>query len=80
MRNLIDKGAKGHRITKFSFAKTKYTLPVEFSKLSVFWIYGNKVVISNWVDEEPTAVIIENKAVYGMYKQQFELLWKKKFN
>jgi len=75
MRNIVDPGTKGHRITKFPFAETKYTLPKEFANLSVIWIYGNKVVISNWVEDEPMAVIIENKALHGMYKQQFELLW-----
>lgn len=77
MRNIVDIGTKGHRITTFPFAQTKYTIPKEFSQLSVFWIYGNKVVISNWVEKEPIAVIIENKHLHDMYKQQFELLWKK---
>jgi HTH-type transcriptional regulator, sugar sensing transcriptional regulator len=77
LRNIVDKDVKGHLITKFSFAKTKYTLEKEFVDLSVFWIYGNKVIITNWTDEEPIAVIIENKKVYDLYKKQFELLWKK---
>ena len=77
MRNVVDPGTKGHRITKFPFAKTKYTLPKEFAKLSVFWIYGNKVVVSNWTEKEPIAVIIENKSLHNMYKSQFELLWNK---
>jgi HTH-type transcriptional regulator, sugar sensing transcriptional regulator len=78
MRNLVDKESKGHTITQFPFAETKYTLSKEFSTLSVFWIYGNKVVISNWMDKDnPIVVIIENKRIHDMYKQQFELLWKK---
>ena len=77
MRNIVDPGVKGHRITKFPFVKTKYTLPKEFSMLSVFWIYGDKVVISNWTKEEPIVVMINNKSLHDMYKQQFELLWKK---
>jgi sugar-specific transcriptional regulator TrmB len=80
MRNIVDPGTRGHRITKFSFVKTKYTLPKEFTQLSVFWIYGDKVVISNWTEKEPIAVIIENKALYDMYKEQFELLWKKEMD
>jgi sugar-specific transcriptional regulator TrmB len=77
MRNLVDPETKGHRITKFPFVRTKYTLPKEFAKLSVIWIYGNKVVISNWTEKEPIAVIIENKSLHDMYKTQFELLWNK---
>ena len=77
MRNIADPEIKGHRITKFPFVQTKYTIPKEFAQLSVFWIFGNKVAIANWTEKEPMVVIIENKAVYDMYKQQFELLWKK---
>lgn len=77
-RNIVDIGVKGHRITKLSFAETKYNIPKEFSSLSVFWIYGNKVVITNWVEKEPIAVIIENKNLYKTYKEQFESLWNKK--
>lgn len=76
-RNIVDPEIKGHRITKFPFGKTKYILPKEFSKLSVFWIFNNKVAISNWTKKEPIVIIIENKQLYDMYKQQFELLWKK---
>jgi hypothetical protein len=44
----------------------------------VFWICGNRVAISNWTEDEPTVVIIENKNLYKMYKKQFELLWNRK--
>ncbi|TKJ17792.1 hypothetical protein CEE44_04660 [Candidatus Woesearchaeota archaeon B3_Woes] len=77
MRNIVDPEVRGHRITTFPFVKTKYTLPKEFSQLSVFWIYGNRVVITNWMEKEPIVIIIDNKNLYNMYKQQFELLWKK---
>ena len=39
-------------------------------------IFGNKVAISNWTEKEPIVVVIENKHVHDLYKQQFELLWK----
>jgi sugar-specific transcriptional regulator TrmB len=78
MRNIVDPETKGHRITKFPFAKTKYTLPKEFTTLSVYWIYGDKVLISNWMGDEPILLVIENKQLHNMYKKQFELLWKKK--
>lgn len=78
MRNIVDKDVKDHKITKFPFAKTKYSLDKTFVDLSVFWIYGNKVVISNWAGKEPIAMIIETKEIVDMYKKQFELLWNKK--
>lgn len=76
-RNIVDPEIKGHRITKFSFAQTKYTLAKEFSSMSCFWIYKNKVAISNWTAKEPIALIIENKSICEMYKKQFESLWNK---
>lgn len=78
MRNIVDIGVNGHKITKFSFAKTKYNLDKSFVGLSVFWIYGNKVVISNWAGKEPIAMIIENREIVKMYKKQFEMLWNKR--
>jgi len=75
LRNIVDPETKGHRITKFPFVKTKYTLKKEFSMLSVFWIYGNKVAISNWTEKEPIVFLIENKQFHDMYQQQFEMLW-----
>jgi hypothetical protein len=77
MRNIVDKDVKGHKITELPYAETRYSLPAEYANLSVFWIYGNKVVISNWAEEEPTAIIMNNKHMYDMYKRQFEILWDK---
>jgi sugar-specific transcriptional regulator TrmB len=77
LRNIVDKDVKDHIITSLPFCKTKYTLDKEFVDLSVFWIYGNKVVISNWSGDEPIAIIIENIKIYNVYKKQFELLWNK---
>jgi HTH-type transcriptional regulator, sugar sensing transcriptional regulator len=76
MRNVVDPSVKGHKITQFPFVDTKYTLKKEFSTLSVFWIFGDKVVISNWMEKEgPIVVVINNKNLHAMYKQQFETLW-----
>ena len=75
MRNIVDPEVRGHTITQFPFAKTKYTLQKEFSEMSVTWIFGGKVVISNWTEEEPVATIIENPQIVKMYQKQFESLW-----
>ncbi len=77
LRNIVDKETKGHKITKFKFAQTKYTLPKEFAPLSVFWIFGDKVAISNWTEKEPIVTVINNKGMYDLYKKQFETLWNK---
>ena len=78
MRNIVDESAKGHRITTFPFAQTRYNIPKEFSFLSVFWIFGNKVVISNYAKKEPIVIVIQNKQLYETYKKQFETLWMRK--
>jgi len=75
MRNIVDYEIRGRKITQFPFAQTKYSLPKEFSSLSVFWIYGEKVVISNWSQEEPIVISISNKQLHDTYKEQFELFW-----
>ncbi len=75
IRNIVDSEIRGRKITLFPFARTKYTLSAEFSKLSVFWIFKEKVVISNWMDDEPIAIIMNNKNIRDVYKQQFDLLW-----
>ena len=78
LRNVVDLGTKGHRITTFPFAETKYSLSKEFCNLGAFWIYGDKVCISNWAGEEPFVLTINNKQIHDMYQKQFELLWNKK--
>ncbi len=75
LRNIVDPGVKGHAITKLPFVETKYTLKKEYMMFSVFWIYGNKVVISNWAGNEPVVFVIENKNICETYKRQFEILW-----
>ncbi|MDO8481070.1 MAG: hypothetical protein Q7S65_04610, partial [Nanoarchaeota archaeon] len=75
LRNITDEGVRGHPITQLPFVETKYTLPKEFADLSVFWIYGNKLVITNWAQDEPVCVVIENPQMHDLYKKQFEMLW-----
>jgi len=77
-RNMVDSETQGHRITKFPFAQTKYSLNQEFSKLSVIWIFGTKVAISNWSEDEPSIVIIDDKKFNETYRSQFESLWNQK--
>lgn len=75
MRNVVDSSASGHLITKLPFVETRYNLSKEFSDLAVFWIYGNKVVISNWVGEEPIVTVMNLPRMNKVYKKQFESLW-----
>ena len=50
-------------------------LPPEISQVTEFIVYDNKVAIFVYTDE-PTAVLIENPALFVTFKQQFEFLWK----
>ena len=77
-RNIVNPEVKGHLITTLPFAETKYNIPKEFTTLTVFWIYNQKVSLVNWFEKEPIIITIENENFYNTYKRQFELLWNQK--
>jgi sugar-specific transcriptional regulator TrmB len=76
-RNIVDSGVKGHPLTKWPFSETKYTLEKEFAQMSCFWIFKEKVAITNYVTGKALVVLIENKGICELYRAQFESLWKK---
>ncbi len=77
-RNIVDLQVKDHLVTKWSFSKTRYTLKKEFAEMSAFWIFKDKIAITNYVEGKVLVVLIENKEICELYKKQFESLWKKK--
>jgi HTH-type transcriptional regulator, sugar sensing transcriptional regulator len=77
IRSIVDKETKGHRVTGWPFVKVRYTMEKEFAKLSCFWIYKKKVVITNWTEKDaPLVLTIENPSIVEMYKLQFENMWR----
>jgi len=77
-RNFSRPGSEGHRVTKWAFGETKYTLEKEFAQMSCFWIFKDKVAITNYITGQALVVLIENKSICELYRKQFENLWKKK--
>jgi len=78
IRNIVDPQIKGHLVTRWPFSQTKYTLEKEFAQMSCFWIYKDKVAITNYITGKALVVLIENKSICDLYRRQFESLWKKK--
>ena len=74
-RNIVDPGARGHRITNYPWAETKYSLP-GVKNPNVVWLFGNKLVISNWAEgDTPVLFVSENKQLFQSYSDYFEALW-----
>ena len=76
MRNIVDPGMRGHKITKLTWADTKYLLSGPRNP-NVVWLYGPKVVIANWAGDVPVLFISENKNLVQSYNDYFDELWRK---
>lgn len=73
-KNVVDIGVKGHKITKFPWAETKYNLST-IKNPNVVWLYGKKVIIANWAGNEPIMFVSTNKHLVQSYNDYFEELW-----
>lgn len=68
--------AKGKKITKHLYVKTK-VLPQEyFNDKVVHSIYGNKMIYFIFT-LKPLVIKIESNEIAQLYRNQFEILWKK---
>jgi sugar-specific transcriptional regulator TrmB len=76
-RNVVDVGAKGHRLNKLPWMETRYTL-VGAKNPNVVWLWGNKVAVANWTETEPVVFISTNKHLVQSYQDYFDELWNKK--
>lgn len=77
MKNIVDPGVRGHEITKLPYAQTKYLLS-SAKNPNVVWLFGNKVVIANWAQNEPVIFVSENRFLVQSYNDYFDELWNKK--
>lgn len=73
-KNVVDPSVRGHKITQFPWAKTKYSLST-VQNPNVIWLYGDKVAISNWTEEEPVTFVSTNKQLVQSYNDYFDSLW-----
>jgi len=77
IKNIVDGGMWGHKVTKLPWAETKYVLTGPRNP-NVVWLYGNKVVVVNWEEKEPVMFISENKSLVQSNNNYFDELWGKK--
>lgn len=75
-KNIVDPSVRGHKITQFPWAQTKYSLS-NIKNPNVIWLFGEKMAISNWTDEEPVIFVSTNKQLVQSYNDYFDALWNK---
>ncbi len=76
-KNVVEENVKGHPITKFPWAQTKYNLPKTKNPI-VIWLFGSKVLIVNWAEKEPIIFCSTNKTLVQSYSDYFDELWERK--
>jgi len=67
--------AKGQDFSDVPLSEVRY-IAKKYHGPGAFNVYGNKVVILHWSEENPLAILIKNKGIAESYKNYFELLWK----
>lgn len=73
-KNIVDPSARNHPVNKLPWMEARYTLKGSKNP-NVVWLWGNKVAIANWTEDEPVVFISENKHLVQSYNDYFEELW-----
>lgn len=73
-KNIVDAGVRGHKITKYPWAETKYLLSGPKNP-NVIWLFGNKVAVINWAGKEPVLFLSTNTQLVQTYNDYFDGLW-----
>ena len=73
-KNIVDKSARNHPLNKFPWTEARYNLAGSKNP-NVIWLWGNKVAVANWTEDEPVVFISENKYLVQSYNDYFEELW-----
>jgi sugar-specific transcriptional regulator TrmB len=63
------------KIPKIPLSEIKY-LPEKYSSPLAVNIYGNKVALILWSEQNPFAIVINQKEIAEGYRKYFELMWK----
>ena len=71
---IYNENSRGKKFTKNSFSEIRF-LPEEFSSHAALRIYGNKVAILLFSEEEPIAIVIENNSIADGYRKYFNVMW-----
>ena len=75
LKMIWDERSRGMYFTKTPLLESRF-LPDDLCSHAALRIYGNKVAIILYSDEQPIAVMIENKAIADGYRRYFEVMWK----
>lgn len=75
LKMIWDEGSRGKYYTKTPLVESRF-LPNEVCSYAALRIYGNKVALMLFSEEQPIAVVIENKAIADGYRKYFEVMWK----
>ena len=75
LRMIWDEHSRGKYYVKTPLVESRF-LPDEVCSHAALRIYGNKVAIMLLSEEQPIAVVIENKAIADGYRKYFEVMWK----
>lgn len=75
LKMIWDERSRDKYFTKTSLVESRF-LPNEVCSHAALRIYGDKVAIMLLSEEQPIAVVIENKAIADGYRKYFEVMWK----
>ena len=77
-KNVVDIDSKNHPLNKLPWMEARYNIKGSKNP-NVIWLWGNKVAVANWTEDEPVVLISENKHMVQSYQDYFDELWDKKF-
>ena len=75
LRMIWDERSREKYYVKTPLVDSRF-LPNEVCSYAALRIYGNKVALMLFSEEQPIAVVIENKAIADGYRKYFEVMWK----
>jgi len=75
LKMIWDERSRGKDYTKTPLVESRF-LPDDVCSYAALRIYGNKVALMLFSEEQPLAVVIENKAIADGYRKYFEVMWK----
>ena len=73
-KNVVDIGAKDHPLNTLPWMEVRFPLQT-VPNPNVVWLWGTKVAIANWTEDEPILFISTNKYLVQLYTDYFNLLW-----
>lgn len=73
-KNIVDEGAKNHELNKLPWMEARFNLKGSKNPNAI-WLWGNKVAVINWAEDEPVVFLSSNKHVVQSYNDYFDELW-----